>query len=524
MTEPRLSRAVARTVATRSEARVIAPDERLLALPEKAVQFGTGAFLRGFVGPLVDEANRRGLFGGRIVAVASTGSGRDDALREQEGLFTVATEFADNEQDVREYRIVSAWSRALSAHTEWASVLEVARKPAIELVFSNTTEVGIRLDESDGPDLAPPRSFPGKLTRFLLERARAFGFAPERGVVVLPCELIEDNGDRLKEIVLALAARWGGGAEPAFAQWIERAVPFCNTLVDRIVPGAPTGANRTRLRELLGYDDALLTTTEPYSLFAVQWREHEHPAELRDRLRFLEANEQNVVVEDVRPYRERKVRLLNGAHSAMAPVGLLLGCESVRDAVQNPVLGSFVRRVMIEEIAPVVDADGAPEFAELVLERFRNRFIRHALLDITLQGTMKMRVRLIPVIERYLERMGHVPPSLAFALAAWLFFMRGDLQMARASGGLPVPADDHASRLRGVWAEHAEREEVGQLVWSVFGDESIWGTRLTAHPELCEAIADHLWRIRTEGVRAALDHHLADVARAESAHHLSAIS
>ena len=522
MSTPRLSRAVARAVATHAEASVIAPDDRLLGLPEKAVQFGTGAFLRGFVGHLVDEANRRGLFGGRIVAVASTGSGRDDALREQEGLFTVATEFADNGQDVREYRIVSAWSRALSAHSEWAAVLEMARNPAIELVLSNTTEVGIRLDESDAPDLVPPRSFPGKLTRFLLERGRAFGFAPERGVVVLPCELIEDNGDRLKEIVLALAARWE--TEPAFARWIEEAVPFCNTLVDRIVPGAPTGTNRARLRDLLGYDDALLTTTEPYSLFAVEWRAHEHAAALRPCLRFLEAGEQNVIVDDVRPYRERKVRLLNGAHSAMAPIGLLLGCETVRDAVQNPVLGSFVRRTMLEEIAPVVDAEGAPAFAEQVLERFRNRFIRHALLDITLQGTMKMRVRLIPVIERYLERFGQVPPSLAFALAAWLFFMRGDLQLARASGGLPVPADDHASRLRGVWAEHAEREEVGQLVWSVFGDEAIWGKRLTAHPELCEAIADHLWRIRTEGVRAALDHHLADAARAESVHHLSAIS
>ncbi|HYD51064.1 MAG TPA: hypothetical protein VEA99_00500, partial [Gemmatimonadaceae bacterium] len=212
---PRLTPALATSDAVSARGVVTPPAPAHLALPEKAVQFGTGAFLRGFVDYYLDEANRNGTFGGRVVAVGSTGSGRDDALREQGGLYTVATELEGDDRTIREYRIVSAVSRALSAQQDWAAVLELARSPELELVFSNTTEVGIQLDETDRLDDAPPRSFPGKLARFLVERGRAVGYAPERGVVVVPCELIEDNGAKLRELVLAHAARWG--VEPAFA-------------------------------------------------------------------------------------------------------------------------------------------------------------------------------------------------------------------------------------------------------------------------------------------------------------------
>src|SRR5918992_6044732 len=226
-----LSAALVRDPAFRRRAVRDVPDPALLDLPEKAVQFGTGASLRGFVDAILDEANRRGQFGGRVVAIASTASGRERVLNEQDGLYTLSVQGLENGREIQERRVIASLSRALSAADEWDAVLACARNPDLELIFSNTTEVGIAVDQDDKPDLDPPRSFPGKLTRFLHERARAVDYDVARGVTVIPCELIEENGERLCAIVLALAGRWNFGS--AFVDWIEAAVPFCNTLVDR---------------------------------------------------------------------------------------------------------------------------------------------------------------------------------------------------------------------------------------------------------------------------------------------------
>jgi tagaturonate reductase len=488
------------------------------ALPERALQFGTGAFLRGFVGGFVDDANRRGAFGGRIVAVGSTGSGRDRSLNAQDGLYTLAVRGIAGGRRVDEQRVVSAYSRALSARDQWSEVLATARDPRIGLVFSNTTEVGIALDPDDAADLHPPRSFPGKLACWLHERARTFGFSTESGVVVLPCELIDDNGDRLREIVRTLAERWALGAD--FVRWLDAAVVFCNTLVDRIVPGEPAGNEREALEAALGYRDAVLTACEPYRLFAIQG-----DAALRARLGFAEGSDGIVVTEDVSPYRERKVRLLNGTHTLMAPAAILCGQEIVGEAVADAAVGALTRRLLFDEIAPTLRAPGAAEFAAQVLDRFANPFVRHALWDITLQGTMKMRVRNVPTLLAYVERTGAVPPSLAFGFAAWLRLMRGDLQAQRRAAGLPVPHDDaadalaaHWTALRGFTAPGAvdgtrrlDSADAADLVHAVCADESLWGTDLSRVDGFCAAVAAHLVQILTIGPAAALDAHLRSV-------------
>jgi len=473
------------------------PGAALLDLPERAVQFGTGAFLRGFVEYFLDVANHRGRFGGRVVMVGSTGSGRDRVLEEQDGLYTLSIRGVERGAVVEERRVIGSVSRALSARDQWSEVLACARDPELRLVFSNTTEVGITLDEEDRPDLAPPRSFPGKLTRFLYERATAFGFDAGRGVVVLPCELIEDNGDRLREIVLALAARWELGAE--FTDWVERAVPFCNTLVDRIVPGTPEAETLEEMQVSLGYRDELLTTCEVYRLFAIQG-----DAALAARLGFAEVDPGIVVAADIAPYRERKVRLLNGAHTITVAAALLCGCETVLEAVRHPLLGPFLRRVMLEEIVPGLDVPGAEEFAHAVLDRFANPFIRHALADISLQQTMKVRVRVVPSIVRHAERTGEAPPSLAFGFAAYLLFLRGE--------GERRP-DDQGERVRRAWAAVPDdsRESIEDLVRTVCGDEALWGTDLARVPGLVEAVAEALARSVRDGVPAALEAHLAEV-------------
>ena len=507
---PRLSREVVSSLAFRVSGDVEVPSPEMLALPERVVQFGTGAFLRGFVEYLVDEANRRGDAGGTIVAVASTGSTRDTILNEQDGLYTLAVQGVEEGVMQQRHRVIASLSRALSARDDWSTVLEVARDEQIQLIVSNTTEVGIVLDEADDCDAVPPRSFPGKLTRFLLARAKHFEWDPRVGVVVLPCELIEDNGDKLRDIVRALAERWS--VDSRFVKWLDESVTFCNTLVDRIVAGAPPPEEIERFEELAGYRDGMLTVCEPYALLAI-----EGDSGLRDRLGFAGEDRRIIVTSDIRPYRERKVRILNGGHTITVPVALLAGLETVRDAVSDDRVGRFLQRALLDEIVPSLDVPAAESFAREVLDRFANPFIRHALIDITLHGTAKMRVRVVPSIVEYERRFGRVPASLAFGFAAYLAFMRGDVHAERREQGLPVPDDFDGERVRTAWAatDVSSDDSLADFVERVCGDASLWQQDLSRIDGFTGSVTDHLVRIVRQGVVAALDAHLTEPASTE---------
>ena len=505
---PRLSRDLVASFALEKETGVEMPPVEALDLPEKIVQFGTGAFLRGFAEYFIDEANRRGMFGGSVVAVSSMGSQRDELLNAQDGLFTLAIQGVDGAVARQRHRVIASLSRAVSARDAWSAVLELARSPDVEIVISNSTEVGIVFDEADQFDASPPRSFPGKLTRFLAERARAFDYDACRGVIVLPCELIEDNGDTLRAIVQKLAHRWALGTR--FEHWLAASVTFCNTLVDRIVTGVVSADESERIAKRLGYRDGLITSCEPYALFAIQGGDR-----LRARLGFPEADPRVVVTADIRPYRERKVRLLNGAHTISVPVALLAGLDTVRDAVEDERVGRFIRRVVFDDVAPNLDAAGAEEFAREVLERFANPYIRHALIDITLYGTTKMRVRVVPSIVDCYRRTGRVPSSLAFGFAAYIAFMRGDLQAERRTMGLIVPEDGEGDRVRDAWLGVDRRDDasLAGLARLVCGDEKLWGADMASLTGFADLVADHLVRIVRQGIHSALDAHLTEHAR-----------
>jgi tagaturonate reductase len=463
--------------------------------PEKILQFGTGGFLRAFIGHFIEEANRVDNLCARIVAVATTPSGRDRTLTEQDGLYTLWVRGVQNGVTRNDFQLISCFSRALSATEEWQEVLRVARNPALEFIFSNTTEAGIALDDQDGLGDTPPPSFPAKLTRVLWERAQRFQFAREAGVVVLPCELIDDNGARLREYVLTLAERWQ--LDTRFARWIETAVPFCNTLVDRIVPGEPDREAQQQAWRQLGYRDELLTVAEPYRLFAIEASEAAAP-----RLSFIDADPAIIVADDIAPYRLRKVRLLNGAHTITAPLALLAGCTTVADAVGDPKVGVFLRQVLLNELVPSVAADGAAFFAHHVLERFANPFIRHQLIDITLQQTTKLRVRVIPSLLDYAEQFGAAPPFACVGFAAWLLYMRGDTHAGERR------VDTCAEKLKQLWVSHPEPRA---LVDAVAGDEELWQTDLRAIPGLVGQVTESLELMLRDGVVAALDAQLADV-------------
>jgi tagaturonate reductase len=463
--------------------RALATDHTLLELPEKAVQFGTGAFLRGFIEPFLDEANRRGQFGGRVVAIESTGSGRANKFNEQDGLYTLAVRGIKAGQPYRDYQLISSLSRALSATDDWEAVLQCARDPNIEFIFSNTTEAGIRLDDDDLPDRGAPKSFPAKLTRFLHERARTFDYDRARGLVVLPCELIEDNGDRLKELVLQLADRWSLGAQ--FTDWLESAVPFCNTLVDRIVPGEPERNELEAAWHELGYRDELLTVGEVYRLFAI-----EADAAVAKRLSFARGEPSIIVADDITEYRQRKVRLLNGTHTIMAPVALMAGCETVAEAMQDERVGAFVQRVLFGELVASAAVADAAAFAAQTIDRFSNPFIRHVLADITLQQTMKMRVRIVPAIGDFAKRHGHAPPALAFGFAAFLLYVR-DKQ---------TRADDQADTIRELWQ---------RAQGAAFVDAACAAMELQDVAGFAQLVSEALESIEQQGMRQALDQHLA---------------
>jgi tagaturonate reductase len=486
-----LDRSIITSSAPRSSA-VAVPPPSLLELPERAVQFGTGGFLRGFVEYFIDSANRTGSFDGRIVAIGSTGSGRDDVVNDQQGLYTLVTEGLENGRAVREFRLISSLSRALSANAEWSEVLQLARNPDIVLVFSNTTEVGIVLDPDD--ELGdPPRSFPGKLTAFLYERALTFGYSAEAGLDVIPCELIERNGEKLREIVLELADRWNLG--DSFKRWIRERVVFCNTLVDRIVPGTPTSERRAEIEQTLGYTDELLTVCEPYRLFAI-----ECPSDCRGGLRFADADPGIIITSDIEPYRLRKVRLLNGAHSLLAPVALLCGADTVTQAMSDDVVGAYLRRTMYDELVAALDAPNAGTFAREVVERFANPYLAHSLFDITLHGTAKMKVRVIPSILDFTAREHRVPELIAFGFAAFLLFLKGDLQQKRIANGLTVPADAHGAAIRDLWTRYPAKS----VAHSACADETLWGVDLTTITGFQEAVTNHLVRMEQAGVRTSL--------------------
>jgi tagaturonate reductase len=483
------------------------PRAEMLDLPEKVVQFGTGAFLRGFVDYFIDEANRDGRFNGRIVAVSSTGSSRDAALNAQDGLYTLAIRGVEAGESREQYRVVSSISRAISARDSWSDVLTLARDPRIELVISNTTEIGIVLDEGDEYSANPPRSFPGKLTRFLAERAAAFDYDPGGGLIILPCELNDENGARLRVIVRQLSERWA--LDSRFDRWLLDNVLFCNTIVDRIVPGIPRDEECAQLAASLGYRDDLLTTCEPYAFFGIEGDER-----LRARLGFIGEDTRIETTLDIRPYRRRKVRILNGGHTIVAPVALLAGLETVRDACEDERVGRFLRRAIFDEIVPTVDVPGAERFALDVMDRFANPHIRHALVGITLYGGAKLRTRVVPTILEYHARLGRAPASLAFGFAAYVAFMRGDFHASRIAVGLAQPSDHAGDHLRDAWTlvDVESDDAITDFVRSVCVDTRLWGTDLTRVNGFADAVGEHLIRIVRQGITSALDAHLTETA------------
>ena len=431
---------------------------------EKILQFGTGVLLKGLPDFFIQLANETGRNSGRIVLVKSTSpSPSVDPILP----YTIFEKGIQNGELIEKSQIVSSISREINAQTDWKSVVELAKSPDLEVVISNTTEAGIQyLEEKIEGNV--PSSFPGKLLSILLERYRA-GLD---GLIIIPCELIPDNGKILKEIVLKLAAF--NQLEKAFLDWIENNCPFCNSLVDRIVSGKPNAETKEKIESKLGYEDAELIETEPYALWAIECNK-----QVAQKLNWSGIKSDWILADDISVYRERKLRILNGTHSIMVALGLIQGKETVLECMQDDEMLAYISRVALEEIAPAtaVDPKISVPFAKEVLDRFANPHIRHLLINITLQYSMKMAMRNLKTIERYEEMYAKPPALMARGFAAFLYFSRPVKKNEKGQwlgvlNGKEYPIQDDKAD---VFAEYQQSGRlIEEILEGILTDKRLW--------------------------------------------------
>ena len=470
--------------------------------PERVLQFGEGNFLRAFADYWFDMANEKAGWNGKCVLVQPIAQGLTQLINRQEGLYTLYLRGRQNGEKVDAKRVISSVSRCLNPYEkqDYDAMMDVAAGEALEYIVSNTTEAGIVYDPSCRLEDCPPASFPAKLTQVLLHRWRA----GRPGVVVLSCELIDNNGKELLRCVNQYIKQWG--LEEGFARWVNGACTFCSTLVDRIVPGRiRDAAEAARLEDENGYRDALIDVGEVFGVWNI-----EGPEWLAEKLPFRAAGLNCPVVPDVTPYKKRKVRILNGAHTGFVPGAYLAGYDIVRDCMQDDVILGFMNRMLHEEVIPTLplDRQDLEAFAAAVQDRFNNPFINHELMSITLNSTSKWRARNMPSLLEYAQTAGKLPPCLAMSFAAYIAFYSSDIQALTEQGLVcrrPKGNEYTVSDDRWVLEFYSSRRGVSDetLVHDVMTNEKMWGQDLTLVPGFEQAAAENLRRIRTEGARAA---------------------
>ena len=459
---------------------------------ERIIQFGEGNFLRAFVDWMVDEMNRKVGFNSSVVVVQPINQGMVNLLNAQDGLYTLVSKGLKNGKAVKETKIISSVSRGINPYTQYDEYLKLAENTHMRFIVSNTTEAGIVFNEKDTLEMQPPVSFPAKLTALLYHRYKTFKGDKTKGFIILPCELIDRNGDKLKKCVSKYCDLWK--LDNNFRNWLETANVFTNTLVDRIVPGFSAESAR-EVNEKTGFNDNLVVDGEQFHLWVIegpQWIRNEFPAQL--------AGLNVLFVDDVTPYRTRKVRLLNGPHTVMAPVAYLSGIEFVGDAIDHEVIGQFIRQTLNNEIIPAIKLPQKEleDFANEVIDRFRNPFIKHALISISLNSVSKFKARVLDTIKEYHSIKGELPNNLVLALAAMMAFYRGHVNGRKIS----LIDDDYVLSFFNTNWEKVDKGElkVGEFVSKFLSNKMIWAEDLTLIDGLKERTSCFLEKILLEGM------------------------
>lgn len=466
--------------------------------PIRVVQFGEGNFLRAFVDYMIDIANEKSDFNAGIAILKPISFGNLDRFKNQDNLYTVVLRGKENGRVVNESRVITSIQEVLDCAENYNEFISLATLDTLRFVVSNTTEAGITLDLNDSIE-GLPSSYPGKLTKFLYQRYQTFSGAADKGLIILPVELIEDNGKKLKECVLALAKQWN--LPDDFADWINRDNIFCSTLVDRIVTGYPRG-EADKICEELGYEDELVDVGEPFALWVI-----ESDKDISGELPFDKIGLPVVFTDNQRPYRERKVRVLNGAHTSSVLAGYLYGLDIVRDCMQDEIMGKFIRRIVQDEIVPQVKLphDEVKAFADSVFERFENPFIDHALLSISLNSVSKWRARVLPSFKDNYSANGKLPEMLTFSFAALLaFYSSADLRQdglhAKRADGTKYVVHDSPEILK-FFAENVTKPDA-EFVRAVASKTDFWGEDMTEYINFTDTVTSWLGQIKANTAAA----------------------
>ena len=461
--------------------------------PTKVIQFGEGNFLRAFVDWIIWNTNKATDFNAGVVVVQPIDRGMVDMLNSQDGLYHVNLQGIDKGQAVDSIEMIDVINGGLNPYTQNEEFMALAENPDIRFVISNTTEAGIAFDPSCKLDDKPASSYPGKLTQLLYHRYEHFNGDMTKGFIILPCELIFLNGKELKKCIYQYIDLWNLGE--GFKAWFEQACGVYCTLVDRIVPGYPKDTI-DQIHERIGFKDNLVVKGEIFHLWVIEAPESvavEFPAD--------KAGLNVLFVPSEAPYHERKVTLLNGPHTVLSPVGYLSGLDTVKECVEDPQVGQFVRKVMYGELMETLNLpkEELQAFADSVVERFLNPYVKHFVTSIMLNSFPKYKTRDLPGLKTYLERKGELPKCLVLGLAAIITYYkggkRGDVEI--------VPNDDAAivALLKDLWATG----DLRKVAEGVLAAEFIWGENLNEIPGLTDLVVADLEIIQNEGMRAAVE-------------------
>lgn len=459
-------------------------------LPIKVIQYGEGNFLRAFVDYIIDKLNKEADFNAGVAVIQPLPGGMVSMLNDQDGLYNLFLRGIKNGEETEEIHTISCVQEGLNPYTDYDKYLALATGEELEFLISNTTEAGISFDENDTLAGTPHSSFPAKVTALLYKRYTHFEGASDMGLTIIPCELINHNADTLKKIILQYADLWD--LEPAFKTWVEEHNSFHNTLVDRIVPGYPKD-DIDAYQSQLAYKDNLIVSAETFLLWVI-----EGDAQLKLKIPFDKIDENVLVVEDMQPYRTRKVRILNGAHTTMVPFSLLYGNETVKETVDDAFTGKFVRDAVFKEINPTLDLseEELQEFADAVFDRFRNPFIKHLLSSIALNTVSKFKVRVLPSLLAFEKEYNRLPENLTFALACLIRFYKGTYK------GRALPIKDDAAVVA-FFNEAWQTEDYAKVAQKVLSNVGFWDQDLTAISGLEQKVTTALALIEEHGVEEA---------------------
>lgn len=471
--------------------------------PVKVLQFGEGNFLRAFVDYMIDIANEQGKFDGDIVLVKPIEFGSLDLFHEQECQYTVQLRGIVDGEAKKISRIITSVTDVVDAYGEYEKYASYAKLDSLRFIVSNTTEAGIVYDETDRIDLNPPKTYPGKLTKFLYERYTHFNGDINKGLIMLPVELIDDNGIHLKECVLKLAALWN--LEEGFKTWLEEACVFTSTLVDRIVTGYPRD-EAEKLCQEFGYQDNLIVTGEPFALWVI-----ESAKDISGEFPLPDAGLPVIFTDNQKPYKQRKVRILNGAHTSFVLASYLCGNDIVLESMQDEQILSFMKSTIFDEVIPTLTLpkDELEEFAKAVITRFNNPYVKHSLLAISLNSVSKWKARCMPSFLGFIKQTGKLPEHLTFSLAALMAFYTGneirDKALIGKRGDEEYNILDDMAVLE-FFAENSQKE-TKDYAHAVLSNVNFWGQDLSALDGVETAVVSYLSDIRALGMRKAMEKH-----------------